>query len=156
MLRLSELKGEKFRILIFIMLLAITSFKVTPSNAQKNKSSKKGHVKDQMEIRELLHSYLAYVDLHDNEGYVNTFAKNGVYESPFGIATGHDEIRKKLERWHGSGITNNKRHFAGTVISQIDKNGKTATSNSNFWVAETTSSATIVCTGYYEDKLIKE
>ncbi|WP_187696483.1 nuclear transport factor 2 family protein, partial [Xanthovirga aplysinae] len=114
------------------------------------------NIHDQMEIRELLHSYLAYVDLRDNEGYVNTFAKNGVYESPFGIASGHEEIHKKLKRWHGSGITNNKRHFAGTVISKIDENWETATSDSNFWVAETTDSATIVCTGYYEDKLIKE
>lgn len=111
---------------------------------------------DQNEIRELLNSYFVYVDNRDNESYVKTFAQEGVYESPFATVTGHAEILKKIERWHGSGITQNKRHFSGTITSDISEDGLTATSNSNFWVAETKDSLSIICTGYYEDKLIKE
>ena len=111
---------------------------------------------DKNEIRELLHSYFTYVDARDNSNYVKTFAKNGTYESPFATVTGHSEILKKIERWHESGITNNKRHFAGTLNSTISEDGLTATSNSNFWVAETKDALTIICTGYYEDTLVKE
>lgn len=63
---------------------------------------------DKNEIRELLHSYFTYVDARDNDNYVQTFAKDGVYESPFATVTGHSEILKKIERWHESGITQTK------------------------------------------------
>lgn len=73
---------------------------------------------DRTTIRDALERYIWSIDTHDADPLVENFAEDGVYESPFGKATGHQEIRAVIQQWHGSGMTSGKRHFSGPAVRQ--------------------------------------
>ena len=49
-------------------------------------------VTDKFEILELMNNYILSIDSHDNEQFADNFTDDGVYESPWGTAEGHEAI----------------------------------------------------------------
>jgi uncharacterized protein (TIGR02246 family) len=108
---------------------------------------------DRFAITELLHRYILAIDAHDNEAFADCFTADGVYESPFGAATGREAIRGTIAQWHTSGVTHGKRHFAGPI--QVQPRGDEATAFSYYWVAEALANPGVVASGTYTDVLRK-
>lgn len=109
---------------------------------------------DHFEIFQLMNHYILSIDSHNNEQFADNFTKDGVYDSPWGVAEGRDAIIGNIGYWHSSGITKGKRHFIGAVrILKLD--GDTAQTESNYWIAEAETTPGIVATGYYLDTVKK-
>ena len=108
---------------------------------------------DRFAITELMHRYILSIDAHDNEAFADCFTPDGVYDSPFGVATGRDAIRGTIAQWHSGGVTHGKRHFTGPL--QVQVKGNEATAFSYYWVAEALNAPGIVATGTYTDTLRK-
>jgi hypothetical protein len=112
-------------------------------------------LQDKIEIIELMHNYILSIDQHDEAAFADNFTEAGVYESPWGTATGREAIINTIGYWHSSGITTGKRHFVGSI--QIKELSVTnALVESTYWVAEAQQSPGIVATGSYTDLLQKE
>ena len=109
---------------------------------------------DKLEILELMNNYILSIDSHDIEQFTANFSEDGVYKSPFGTATGADEIRYAIRQWHESGVTAGKRHFIGAVRI-LDLTNETAKAESNYWIAEAAETPGIVASGAYTDELKK-
>jgi len=112
-------------------------------------------IQDTVEIAALLNNYILSIDSHNNEQFADNFTREGVYDSPWGIAEGREAIIGNIAYWHSSGITRGKRHFIG-AWRITDWNADTAQAESNYWIAETETTPGIVATGYYLDTLVKE
>jgi SnoaL-like domain len=112
-------------------------------------------VQDKFEILELMHNYILSIDSHNNEQFADNFAKDGVYESPWGTAQGKEAIIGTIGYWHSSGITSGKRHFVGSIqIKELTSDS--AKVESSYWVADALNTPRIVATGFYIDTLKKE
>ena len=109
---------------------------------------------DNFEIFQLMNNYILSIDSHNNEQFADNFTKDGVYDSPWGIAEGRDAIIGNIGYWHSSGITKGKRHFIGSV-RVIEMDGDTAKTESNYWIAEAETTPGIIATGYYIDTVKK-
>lgn len=106
-------------------------------------------------IFQLMNNYILSIDSHNNEQFADNFTADGVYDSPWGVATGREAIIGNINYWHTSGITKGKRHFIGAVrVTEL--NGETAKVESNYWIAEAEVAPGIVATGYYIDTVKKE
>lgn len=108
---------------------------------------------DKLEILEVLNRYILSIDTHDAARFADNFHDDAVYVSPFGAATGREQILATISQWHAGGITAGKRHMIGAW--QIDVDGDTATSSSSYWVVQALDGTAIVATGAYEDRLSK-
>jgi hypothetical protein len=109
---------------------------------------------DKFEILERLNRYILAIDSHDDAEFADNFHDDGVYVSPFGSASGREQILATIHQWHAGGITAGKRHMIGSW--QIDVDGDTATSVSSYWVVNAAEGTAIVATGEYRDRLIKK
>lgn len=108
---------------------------------------------DKLEILELLNRYILSIDTHDDAQFADNFHDDATYVSPFGAATGREQILATIHQWHSGGITAGKRHMIGAW--RIDVDGDTATSSSSYWVVQAQDGTAIVATGGYEDQLRK-
>lgn len=108
---------------------------------------------DKLEILELLNRYILSIDTHDDAQFADNFHDDATYVSPFGAATGREQILATIHQWHSGGITAGKRHMIGAW--RIDVDGDTATSSSSYWVVQAQDGTNIVATGGYEDQLRK-
>ncbi len=112
------------------------------------------NIQDRLAITELLNNYILSIDSHNNEQFADNFTIDGVYDSPWGVATGREAIIGNIAYWHSSGITKGKRHFMGASrITEL--NADTASAESNYWIAEAEITPGIVATGFYIDRLKK-
>jgi ketosteroid isomerase-like protein len=109
---------------------------------------------DKLEILELLNRYILSIDTHDAVQFADNFHDDAVYVSPFGTATGREQILATINQWHAGGITAGKRHMMGPW--RIDVDGNTATSTSSYWVVNTQDGTSIVATGAYTDVITKK
>lgn len=108
---------------------------------------------DTFEILELLNRYILSIDTHDDAQFADNFHDDGVYESPFGAASGRTQILQAIHQWHASGITDGKRHMMGTW--RIDVSGDSATSTSSYWIVNAKDGTNIVASGEYHDVLAR-
>lgn len=108
---------------------------------------------DKFEILERLNRYILSIDSHDDAEFADNFHDDGVYVSPFGSASGREQILATIHQWHAGGITAGKRHMIGAW--RIDLDGDTATSVSSYWVVNAKQGTTIVASGEYRDRLTK-
>ena len=112
------------------------------------------NIQDRVEIIALLNNYILSIDSHNNEEFADNFTNDGVYDSPWGVASGREAILGNIGYWHSSGITKGKRHFIGALrITEL--NSDTAKAESNYWIAEAEAAPGLVATGYYIDTLQK-
>jgi uncharacterized protein (TIGR02246 family) len=109
---------------------------------------------DKFEILERLHRYILAIDSHDDAQFADNFHDDGVYVSPFGSASGREQILATIHQWHAGGITAGKRHMIGPW--RIDVDGDTATAVSSYWVVNAAEGTAIVATGEYRDRLVKK
>lgn len=109
---------------------------------------------DKFEILELLNRYILSIDTHDDSKFADNFHDDAVYVSPFGTATGREQILATIHQWHSGGITAGKRHMMGTW--SIDVSGVNATSTSSYWILNAKDGTAIVASGSYSDKLVKK
>lgn len=109
---------------------------------------------DKLEILELLNRYILSIDTHDDAEFANNFHDDATYVSPFGTASGREQILATIHQWHAGGITAGKRHMIGAW--RIDVAGDTATSSSSYWVVNAKDGTTIVASGAYSDELTKK
>jgi SnoaL-like domain len=109
---------------------------------------------DKLEILELLNRYILSIDTHDDAQFADNFHDDATYVSPFGTASGREQILSTIHQWHAGGITAGKRHMIGAW--RIDVDGSTATSSSSYWVLNATDATTIVASGAYSDVLTKK
>jgi hypothetical protein len=109
---------------------------------------------DKLEILERLNRYILSIDTHDDAAFADNFHDDAVYVSPFGTATGREQILATIHQWHAGGITAGKRHMVGPW--QIDVDGERATSTSSYWVVNASDGTAIVATGTYADELTKK
>ena len=108
---------------------------------------------DKFAISERLNAYIWPIDTHDAAAVADNFHDDGVYESPFGTATGRNQILGTISQWHAGGVTAGKRHMMGTWT--IDVKGDRATSQSSHWVVNALDGTSIVATGAYDDVLTR-
>jgi hypothetical protein len=108
---------------------------------------------DTLAILELLNRYILSIDTHDDAQFADNFHDDAVYVSPFGTATGREQILATIHQWHAGGVTAGKRHMIGAW--RIDVDGDRATSTSSYWVVDARDSTAIVATGGYTDELTK-
>ena len=108
---------------------------------------------DKITIAELISQYAKNTDAGNTESSVNMFVENGALSSPLGTVSGHEELRKQLERI-SSTTAKGKRHIMTNITSEI--NGDKATATSYMTVVDAENSTNIILTGIYYDKLIKE
>lgn len=109
---------------------------------------------DKFGILERLNRYILSIDTHDDAAFADNFHDDAVYASPFGTATGREQILATIHQWHAGGITSGKRHMMGPW--QIDVDGSKATSRSSYWVVNASDGTAIVATGTYTDELTKK
>lgn len=109
---------------------------------------------DKLEILELLNRYMLSIDTHDDVAFADNFHDDAVYVSPFGTASGREQILATIHQWHAGGITAGKRHMIGPW--QIDVDGDRATSRSGYWVVDARDSTRIVATGGYVDVITRK
>jgi hypothetical protein len=109
---------------------------------------------DKVELLELLNRYILSIDTHDDAQFADNFHDDAVYVSPFGTATGREQILTTIHQWHAGGITAGKRHMIGAW--RIDVNGDKATSTSSYWVVNAKDGTAIVASGDYTDELTKK
>lgn len=109
---------------------------------------------DKLEILELLNRYILAIDTHDDAEFANNFHDDATYVSPFGTASGREQILATIHQWHAGGITAGKRHMIGAW--RIDVDGDRATSSSSYWVLNAKDGTTIVASGAYSDELTKK
>lgn len=109
---------------------------------------------DKLDILERLNRYILSIDTHDDAQFVDNFHDDGVYVSPFGTATGREQILATIHSWHAGGITAGKRHMIGAW--RIDVQGDSATSSSSYWVLNAKDGTSIVASGEYTDELTKK
>ena len=109
---------------------------------------------DRADIRDALERYIWSIDTHEADTFVENFVIDGVYESPFGTATGHPEIRAVIEQWHGSGITAGKRHLSGPAVINVE--GDTAHVQASYVILEAAETPGVVASGAYVDRWIRE
>ncbi|MBL8632303.1 MAG: nuclear transport factor 2 family protein [Myxococcales bacterium] len=109
---------------------------------------------DKLEILELLNRYILSIDTHDDAQFADNFHDDAVYVSPFGTATGREQILATIHTWHQGGITAGKRHMIGAW--RIDVAGDRATSYSSYWVVHAKDGTSIVASGDYTDELLKK
>lgn len=109
---------------------------------------------DKLEILELLNRYILSIDTHDDAQFADNFHDDAVYVSPFGTATGREQILATIHQWHAGGITAGKRHMIGAW--RIDVAGDEATSSSSYWVVNAKDGTSIVASGGYDDELTKK
>lgn len=109
---------------------------------------------DKLEILELLNRYILSIDTHDAAQFADNFHDDAVYVSPFGSATGREQILATINQWHSGGITAGKRHLMGPW--RIDVDGNTATSTSSYWVVNAQDGTSIVATGAYTDVITQK
>ena len=74
--------------------------------------------------------------------------------SPFGTATGREQILATIHQLHAGGVTAGKRHMIGAW--RIDVDGSRATSTSSHWVVIARDGTAIMATGGYTDELTKK
>lgn len=108
---------------------------------------------DRFDILELLNRYVLSIDTHDDGQFADNFHEDGVYESPFGTASGRAQILQAIHQWHAGGITAGKRHMMGPW--RIDVSGDTATSVSSYWIVNAKDGTAIVASGEYQDVITK-
>lgn len=108
---------------------------------------------DKFQILERLNRYILSIDTHDDVAFADNFHDDATYESPFGVATGREQILATIHQWHAGGVTAGKRHMMGPW--QIDVDGDRATSTSSYWVVEAKDGTGIVATGGYIDEFLK-
>jgi ketosteroid isomerase-like protein len=108
---------------------------------------------DKVAITELIHRYQLYIDRHDAALWASTFTEDGVYETPFGVSQGTEQLIQAINQWHSSGATLSKRHMIGPIV--IDVEGDSASASSYYWVAEIEAAPQVVATGTYTDRLRK-
>jgi ketosteroid isomerase-like protein len=124
------------------------------ANAQTQASSIIAEAEDRIQITDLLYRHQMYIDLSDADRYADIYASDGVYQSPFASATGHEEILAMFRKLAASGFTKGKRHFTGPIMIQV--NGDRATAASYWWVADYSGAQSAVfATGTYQDDLRK-
>lgn len=111
-------------------------------------------LQDKFEILELLNRYILSIDTHDPVQFADNFHDDAVYVSPFGTATGREQILATIQQWHSGGITAGKRHMTGPW--RIDVTGDKAVSVSSYWVVNAKDGTTIVASGDYTDELTKK
>lgn len=110
---------------------------------------------DKLEILELLNRYILSIDTHDEAQFADNFHDDAVYVSPFGTATGREQILATIHQWHAGGVTAGKRHMIGAW--RIDLTGPDrATSTSSYWVVNARDGTAIVASGGYADELTKK
>lgn len=109
---------------------------------------------DKLEILERLNRYILSIDSHDDAQFADNFHDDATYVSPFGTASGREQILATIHSWHAGGITAGKRHMIGAW--RIDVDGDTATSSSSYWVVNAKDGTSIVASGGYEDQLTKK
>jgi hypothetical protein len=109
---------------------------------------------DKLEILELLNRYILSIDTHDDAQFADNFHDDATYVSPFGTASGREQILATIHQWHAGGITAGKRHMIGAW--RIDVTGTTATSTSSYWVVNAKDGTSIVASGGYVDELTKK
>ena len=109
---------------------------------------------DKLEILELLNRYILSIDTHDDAQFADNFHDDAIYVSPFGTATGREQILATIHTWHQGGITAGKRHMIGAW--RIDVAGDRATSYSSYWVVHAKDGTSIVASGDYTDELLKK
>lgn len=110
-------------------------------------------LQDKLEILELLNGYILSIDTHDSKQFADHFHDDAVYVSPFGTATGREQILATIEQWHAGGITAGKRHMMGPW--RIDITGDKAVSVSSYWVVNAQEGTSIVASGDYTDEITK-
>lgn len=106
---------------------------------------------DRFAIYEAHQHYLASVDSHEAEPFVENFTEDGVYVSPFGTAEGRDQIRSTILQWHEGGVTRGKRHMLGPVVISL-LSETMAKAHSSYFVLETETTPGVVASGGYEDE----
>ncbi|MFO0761528.1 MAG: nuclear transport factor 2 family protein [Byssovorax sp.] len=109
---------------------------------------------DKLDILELLNRYILSIDTHDDVQFADNFHDDAVYVSPFGTATGREQILATIHQWHQGGVTAGKRHMIGAW--RIDVTGERATSRSSYWVVNAKDGTSIVASGDYTDELLKK
>jgi hypothetical protein len=112
-------------------------------------------VLDKLEILELLNRYILSIDTHDDVQFADNFHDDAVYVSPFGTATGREEILATIHQWHAGGITAGKRHMIGAWRIDLAAADR-ATSSSSYWVVNAEDRTGIVASGTYTDELTKK
>ena len=75
---------------------------------------------DKFEILERLNRYILSIDSHDDAEFADNFHDDGVYVSPFGSASGREQILATIHQWHAGGITAGKRHMIGAWRIDLD------------------------------------
>lgn len=113
------------------------------------------HIRDTIEISELIARYNYTVDHEDYESWVKTFAPEGVFHGAIGRFMVHKELDKFIAAMkHLSTIAPNPRHFVTNILPQI--NGNEATCNSFLLMTSTSKEGTkAAVAGEYLDKLVK-
>lgn len=109
---------------------------------------------DKLEILELLNRYILSIDTHDDAQFADNFHDDAVYVSPFGTASGREQILGTIHQWHAGGATAGKRHMIGPW--RIDITGDQATSSSSYWVVNASDGTSVVATGGYTDEITKK
>jgi len=109
---------------------------------------------DRVEIVDLFNRHQIYIDLKDAERYASIYALDGLYESSFATARGTAALIAMSRELGTSGFSNDKRHFTGPMLIEID--GDRATALSYWWVADySKNQPTVFATGTYRDTLSK-
>jgi ketosteroid isomerase-like protein len=117
-------------------------------------------VEDQLAIQRVLIEYSARLDAHDIDGYVDLFARDGVWQNGELVFTGHDEIRGLLEGMYGETPPDfvNTESYHITTNPQVDVDGDRATARSRHLLMRRDENGTPTPTlaGLYEDQFIRE
>lgn len=110
---------------------------------------------DTLQILERLNRYILSIDTHDAEEFADNFHDDATYVSPFGTATGREQILATIRQWHAGGVTAGKRHMIGAWRIDLTESAR-ATSTSSYWVVNAKDGSSIVATGGYTDELVKK
>ncbi len=112
------------------------------------------HVRDFVEISELIARYNYTVDHEDYQSWVKTFAPEGVFQGAIGRFKVHKELDKFIASMQAlAKAFPSPRHFVTNIQPEV--RGNEAVCNSFLFMTGVTPEGTKSITGEYQDKLVK-
>ncbi len=110
-------------------------------------------VEDKIEIAELCTKYNLAVDNSDIEGWLETWADDGMLEGNFVNARGKSELKNMLVNLLDSNTVTGKRHVLANIVCEGE--GDIATATSYLIIFEAMNSPAVIASAVYNDNLKK-
>lgn len=106
---------------------------------------------DTVAILQLYARYNTAIDTGDGEGFAGCFVPDGVFQSPLGVSTGHEEIAAFCDDNHK--MLPDLRHMASNIV--VDGAGDEATGSAYLIGYRTAGGFQVIVTGRYRDTLAR-